>query len=251
MSEANPPALLVAPAVFEEVLSGAQRMRRAFLAVEARSAERGSSIIRQNQRDAPAILIHRGLAYCSTTMHGGRRAITDIHLPGDIVGAENVVMGHATQDLVVASSLHYRLLAGAAIRDLLCHPSVSVRVLALAGEVRDRAERHIAALARRDARERMSQFLLSVHDRLRRRDLINRPTFNLWLTQEEIGDHLGLTVVHVSRTLRRLREEKLVLVDRHVVIILDEDGLRSAAGVLTPEVVKQTVETAAVAAPAP
>jgi DNA-binding transcriptional regulator LsrR (DeoR family) len=34
------------------------------------------------------------------------------------------------------------------------------------------------------------------------------------LTQEQVGDHLGLTLVHVNRTLRRLREERIVLVDR-------------------------------------
>jgi DNA-binding transcriptional regulator LsrR (DeoR family) len=47
--------------------------------------------------------------------------------------------------------------------------------------------------------------------------LIARPTFNLPLTQDQIGDHLGLTMVHVSRTLRRLREDKVALVDRQVV----------------------------------
>jgi DNA-binding transcriptional regulator LsrR (DeoR family) len=34
------------------------------------------------------------------------------------------------------------------------------------------------------------------------------------LPQEQVGHHLGLTLVHVNRTLRRLREERIVLVDR-------------------------------------
>src|SRR5262249_1322168 len=42
-----------------------------------------------------------------------------------------------------------------------------------------------------------------------------------------VADHLGLTLVHVNRTLRRLREERLALIDRQVVIILDIDGLHS------------------------
>ena len=66
-------------------------------------------------------------------------------------------------------------------------------------------------------------------DRLRHRDLINRPTFNLPLTQEQIADHLGLTLVHINRTLRRLREEKIVLVERQVVIIQDIERLRELA----------------------
>jgi DNA-binding transcriptional regulator LsrR (DeoR family) len=76
---------------------------------------------------------------------------------------------------------------------------------------------------------RICVLLLDIHDRLRRRGLINRPTFNLPLTQEQIADHLGLTLVHVNRTLRRLREQKLVIVDRQVVIIMDMEQLRSLA----------------------
>jgi CRP/FNR family transcriptional regulator len=63
-------------------------------------------------------------------------------------------------------------------------------------ETRRRADRLVTALSRLDAYERMACFLLSVYDRLRRAELIACPTFNLHLTQEQIGDHLGLTTVH-------------------------------------------------------
>jgi CRP/FNR family transcriptional regulator, anaerobic regulatory protein len=71
--------------------------------------------------------------------------------------------------------------------------------------------------------------LLDLHDRLRRRGLITHPIYSLPLTQEQLADHLGLTLVHVNRTLRRLREERVVLLDRQVVIIQDLERLRAAA----------------------
>ena len=71
--------------------------------------------------------------------------------------------------------------------------------------------------------------LLDLHDRLRRRDLISRPSYNLPLTQEQLADHLGLTLVHVNRTLRRLREERIAMVDRQVVVIQDMERLRHYA----------------------
>jgi DNA-binding transcriptional regulator LsrR (DeoR family) len=71
--------------------------------------------------------------------------------------------------------------------------------------------------------------LLDLYDRLRRHGLISRMTYNLPLTQEQMADHLGLTLVHVNRTLRRLREERIVLVDRQVVIIMDLERLREFA----------------------
>jgi hypothetical protein len=106
--------------------------------------------------------------------------------------------------------------------------------LALAGQARWRNEHHLLAITRFDARGRLAAMILGIYERLRRRGLVTRPTFNLPLTQEQIADHLGITTVHVSRTLRRMREERLVLVDRHVVIILDLDGLRHAAASPVP-----------------
>jgi Crp-like helix-turn-helix domain len=58
-------------------------------------------------------------------------------------------------------------------------------------------------------------------------------TLSLPLTQEQIADHLGLTLVHVNRTLRRLREERIALVDRQTVVILVFDRLRECAEGLT------------------
>jgi CRP-like cAMP-binding protein len=193
------------------------------------------TIVSENQKDAPAFLIRRGLAYSSMTLSDGRRAITDLLLPGDIVGTESVIMGGSIQEIVAACDLHYCVLSGAAVRALMVDPQIAIRVLGLAVERHRRAERHMVGLTRLNARERVSALLVGIYDRLRSRELIIRPTYNLWLTQEEIGDHLGLTMVHVSRTLRRLREEKLVVVDRHLVLILDLDGLRHAAGATPPE----------------
>jgi hypothetical protein len=64
--------------------------------------------------------------------------------------------------------------------------------------------------------------------------LITRPTFSLPLTQELIGDHLGMTTVHLSRSLRRLRDERLAMFNRQVVILLDLPGLRSIAQMQPP-----------------
>jgi CRP-like cAMP-binding protein len=71
--------------------------------------------------------------------------------------------------------------------------------MALMAEARWRTHRHLTAIARLDAYERLSFFLLDIHDRLRRHNLIARPTFHFPLTQDQIADHLGMTMVHVNR----------------------------------------------------
>jgi len=111
----------------------------------------------------------------------------------------------------------------------MADPQIAVRMLALMAENRWRADRHIAALGRFDAYSRIALFLLGIYNRLRRAELINRPTFNLHLTQDEVADHLGMTPVHVSRTLHRLRQDKVALVHHQVVIIPDVERLRAIA----------------------
>jgi len=59
--------------------------------------------------------------------------------------------------------------------------------------------------------------------------LIAHSTYNLHLTQQQIGDYLGLTGVHVNRVLRWLSRELIALVKGYVVIIHDMPRLRKLA----------------------
>ena len=61
--------------------------------------------------------------------------------------------------------------------------------------------------------------------RLKGAGLADGASFEMPLTQELIGDALGLTTVHVNRTLRALREDGLIAIDGRVVTILDFTGL--------------------------
>lgn len=226
---------LYAGAVEEELLIGGRLLRQAFLETPLQSATRSAAIVDPDDPDPPMFLIHRGLAYCSCTLPDGRRSILDLLLPGDFGGIEHLVMDRPHQDVVAAPGvLGYRALSRSAVLDLMGNRAIALKIIALGAEARRRMDRHAATLSRFDARERMCAFLLDLHDRLRRRELIARPTFNLPLTQEQIADHLGLTMVHVNRILRQLREERIALIDRHVVMIMDIERLREIVYGLPP-----------------
>jgi DNA-binding transcriptional regulator LsrR (DeoR family) len=67
------------------------------------------------------------------------------------------------------------------------------------------------------------------YERLSRRGLVTGTTYNLPLNQAHIGAYLGLTVVHVNRVLRSLREERIANVEKHAVTIFDVEGLKRLA----------------------
>jgi CRP-like cAMP-binding protein len=91
------------------------------------------------------------------------------------------------------------------------------------------ADRLLAALSCLDARGRLATMLLDHYTRLWRRKLITAPEYNLPLTQIQIGSYLGLTAVHVNRTLRLWRDERIVQMEKHCVTILDLEGLTNMA----------------------
>jgi DNA-binding transcriptional regulator LsrR (DeoR family) len=59
------------------------------------------------------------------------------------------------------------------------------------------------------------------------------------MTQEDIADTVGLTLVHVNRTLRSLRQEGLVRLAHHSLTILDYKALSELAGYNAENLVNQ------------
>lgn len=210
----------------EALLSGGRALRQAFMSAPYQVAQRDEPLVRTDAGPPQLFLIHRGIAYRSCSLPSGKRAILDLVLPGDFGGIDQLVLRRPDQEIIAADTVGYRALPAAAVHRLIGDPEIALSLIGLLAEVRARMDRHLAAIARLQARERLCTMLLDVYDRLHRRDLIARPSFNLHLTQEQIADYLGLTMVHVNRTLRQLREERLALIDRQVVIIIDLPRLR-------------------------
>src|SRR5580704_2291008 len=220
----------------EDLLTGARLLRQAFLETPVRLARRDTPLARAGDPEPAIFLLHSGFAYRSCPLADGRRAILDILVPGDVTGLDHIVSASPIEDIAAADRLSYRALGATAVRALMADHPIALHILALIAEARWRGDRLAASLGRLDAHARICLMLLDIYERLHRRELINRPSFNLPFTQEQIADHLGLTLVHVNRTLRRLREERLVLVDRQVVIIKDLDRLRDLVRSSCPSV---------------
>ena len=218
-----------AAAVTEDLLAGARGLERAFTGTPIRFAVRDTPLVRLGDPEPPIILIRSGFAFRSCGLPDGRRAILHIVTPGDYVGLDHLVLARPIEEVTAASRIGYNALPAAQLREMMKDPAINLQVLALLAEMRWRSDRLATSIGRLDAAARICVMLLDVYERLRHHGLISRLTFNLPLTQEQMADHLGLTLVHVNRTLRRLREERIVLVDRQVVIIMDLDRLREFA----------------------
>jgi len=178
-------------------------------------------LIVAGERHAEIYIVHDGWLLRSRLLHDGRRQIVDFVLPGDIVGMEACLFGRSLYAVTTITSVSLAVMSLDQVEHASARsPEFSKALLwsavcraAILGE-------HLIDAARRTAYERVGHLLLELFVRLRRAGRAAGMSFDLPLTQRHIGDALGLTTVHVNRTLSALRKDGLIsLADRRVTIL--------------------------------
>ncbi|VXC43813.1 Crp/Fnr family transcriptional regulator [Sphingomonas sp. 8AM] len=91
-----------------------------------------------------------------------------------------------------------------------------------------------ARLGRQVAIERFAHLLLELRDRLRAVGLASDTHFRMPLTQEMLADTLGLTSVHVNRTLQMMRQQQLIELAGRAVTLLSPGELARMADYPSP-----------------
>ena len=87
----------------------------------------------------------------------------------------------------------------------------------------------LAEVGRVSAYERVAGMMLDLLVRCRQAGIADNNVIHCPLTQEQIGDMLGLTNVHVNRMLRQLNDEGVLEGMHTQFAIIDEDRLSSLA----------------------
>jgi len=160
----------------------------------------------------------------------GHQAIVDVYLPGDVIGLDAISRTRSLEAVITLTSIVSETIDGEQeLAELMTCRSTAVYIGWLLGRRQQRTERHVAAISSLDARGRLATMALDFYTRLCRQQLITGSTYCLPLTQVDIAAYLGLTVAHVNRVLRSLREEQIVSLERHCMTILDLNRLKTFA----------------------
>lgn len=214
----------------EALLEGRRGLARAFLTGAPTVYKPHAALIQANERPSRVFRLHSGWAVRERALPQGRRVVLAIYLPGDIVGLDGLFTTRAAETVEALTPIVCHMLPLAELAQLMERdPTAALRVAHLLDAERRRAERLTVALGHADAEARLASFLLYLHDRLRAHGLVASRSFRVPMTQLQIGQHLGLTVVHVNRVLRRLRERGIALVRQNTAVITDFDRLRCLA----------------------
>jgi CRP-like cAMP-binding protein len=174
--------------------------------------------------------LQSGWACQLRSLSNGRQAIIDVFLPGDLISLDSALYTGSPQGILALTAVTMRRVAAEdALMDLMASRPTALYVAWLLGRRQQRAEHLLATISCLDAPGRVAVMVLDFYARLRRKKLITGLTYNLPLSQIQIGHYLGLTMVHINRVLRSLREARIVCLEKHYVIILDIERLTRLA----------------------
>ncbi len=218
------------PPAFAASLSTEERAAFEALRPAVRRLQVGQVLYEQGDASEFVYLLIDGWAFRYRTLGDGRRQIVDFTLPGALLGfGPGRIMSHGVEartvcDLCVIPRARFDAL-------LLQVPSLAIRLIQTLAQNEAIALERLMTIGRQSARERIAHLLVELVARARQSGLkVTDKGFTLPLTQTHIADAIGLTSVHVCRTLAELRKDGIVLLRAGRLQIQDIRQLTAEAG---------------------
>jgi CRP/FNR family transcriptional regulator len=203
------------------------------LETSARVLPAGVHLYRQGDHCRSGFVVLSGWLAQSVLLEDGSCQILDFALPDTVFAfapAGSTLMYHSAYCLSLARVCAIPLWKLDQIIE--SNPDLTMLLWRQVAASEVRAHDHLTNLGLRGARERIAHLLLELYIRLRRKfPTTPDETVELPLSQGHIGQALGLTYVHVCRSLQILREQGVVSLANHKLQIIDPAALIAVAGV--------------------
>ena len=201
------------------------------LPADIRNVEANASIVPDGSRGDRIHVLLDGWAARFKILENGSRQIPALMLPGDMCDIDALHLDRSDFGVMAITRCTVLVFARDALVALFDgHPGLRDSVYRMMAVDNAIATQWTVCLGRRSARERIAHLLCELHARLAAVGDAGSGSYALPLTQEELADVLGLTAVHVNRTLQALRADGLISLRDHRLAIPDLDALSRAAG---------------------
>ncbi len=174
-------------------------------------------------------IVTEGWAYRYYDLNDGSRQIINFYLPGDIISPYALVMPKTPYCVDSITCLKVCQFEPEELIELfVTQPKLGLIYGWLLGREDSMMADQIVRNGRRSAYKSVAHLLLEIHHRLKIVGLAEEKNgvFPMPIAQHYLSDALGLSLVHINRTLRKLRVNKLIDVTHKTVSLLDIDELK-------------------------
>jgi CRP-like cAMP-binding protein len=221
--------LLLAKLNLRDELSLEEKTALLAAAGEAVTYAPGTDMVLELSSPNHSLLVVSGLAASYNIVETGERQITAFHIAGDFVDLHSLFLRKldcsvsALTDVVAVQFAHVVLQRVTADYPRLARTLWTSTIM-------DAAVRRqwLVAMGRMCSTAHMAHLLCEQFLRSRAVGLGSANSFPFEVTQVQLGDAMGLSTVHVNRTLQELRRRALLEWEHGIVTVLDWEGLQQA-----------------------
>ncbi len=188
--------------------------------------QQGEYIYRQGDNFKGIVAIKSGTAKLVSNDNHGNEHILNLLLPGELAGFDGLNQSKHSCSAIALEVMNYCELPAEKF-DHLCQrvPGIARELFRHSGESINESQNQVIT-SKQSAEVKLALFLTNLSDRLKKRGFSSL-SFNIPLTRQEMGNHLGLTLETVSRMLKHLQNEGLITVQRKHIEINDLKSLQT------------------------
>ncbi len=187
--------------------------RRLILALPytLRTLEPHAYVLREGETPDSCSILLSGFAYRQKLTSTGGRQILSLHIPGEPLDFQNLFLDEADHNVQMLTRGEVAVVPRSELQKLarsraaVSH-AILVTILVEASIFRE----WVVNVGRRVSRTRLAHVLCEFAVRLEAQGLTDDYGYNLPMTQEQLADVLGLTPVHINRTVKLLEAEGLI-----------------------------------------
>jgi CRP-like cAMP-binding protein len=190
------------------------------------SVPAGRDVIVPGEHTHESCMVVRGLMSRFDVLLDGRRQTVALHLPGDMCDLHSVPVPTSGWGLEALTETTLLFIPHDALRALIRDASLALafwRDTTLDGSI---IAKWAANMGRKQAVPRVAHLLCELGVRMELAGLGTRADFALPLSQAQLADAVGMTSVHLNRTLRALADRGVTFARKRVRI---EDWRATAA----------------------
>lgn len=187
---------------------------------QVRDLEAGKYVVREGDVPTHCCLVLSGFAIRQKIAGDGGRQIVNLHVAGDMVDLQNSLLRQADHNVQSLTKMRSALIPRDAIVELAFGRPAVGRALWLETLIEGSISREwIMNVGRRDALTRTAHLLCEFACRLDAVGIGPECNYELPMTQDQLADAMGLTSVHVNRTLKALDAAGLTKRSKRSVMI--------------------------------
>lgn len=192
---------------------------------------RDETIARADSAYTKLFIVADGWAVRSRTLPDGGRQIVNVAMPGDVLCLNALMFELSDFDITAQTDVTAFPIAPEDLRAVLAADADLACALfwVSAREECILAER-IVSLGRRSAKVRMAHVLSELVARISIVEDLEMNDIMMPMTQEDLADILGLSVVHTNKTLRALHREGILSFRNGILRLHDRNALERLAG---------------------